>query len=873
LTALVHLGSGGGAIGSYSWSYDLNSWVTSETFNGQTTSYAYDDAGQLTSATGFSYGYDANGNPTGAGEQIGGNNQLQSDGTWGYTYDDEGNRIQKTNLATGEYITYAYDNLNHLTQVQDYSADGTLQSEVDDQYAVDGSLIGESVWTASSGQTTVTHFLVGPDGNVWADLDGSNQVQTWRMYLDGQDQVVARVDADGTVDWYLTDRQGSVRQIVDDYPANEPGTGNLVGVENYTPFGQVQNSWGLGLTDPYGFQGTRFEAVTGLEYHRARWYDPSTQQWISQDPEGFGAGQSNLSQFVGNDPVNATDPTGNDLFALGKQNAEYARQVLLENYGIETTAFELPGNGTGNSPGQYAGPLPAGASRDHLWVISPEGRLGRMPNNLGEDTYATKLYWGLADSKKRTLSYFYNKNHGDASEAAETWVTTQEINADKDLSWRDRIAVYVENTAYENVAGFHGGADQGGVVPTHGDLVKLAEAATAGTANGAFNLGQVIGPIGLGLQLTSKPFVPPVAPPVAPGTPKGGPGGILGRAGVSALIGYSIGEGIKADFKVKLELGKRILDKLIETRTATREALKQLLRKKVDVDTRRKEQPKKACFVAGTPLLTPGGSRLIETFQAGELIFTRSESHPEAPVETRIVEEVFLTQARVLNLHVGDQVIGTTAEHPFFVYNKGWIGAGDLRPGDQLVSHNGQLVLVQEIFDTGKEEPVYNLRVAEHHTYFVGGVDWGFSVWAHNACAIVYWYPPRTFDVTVNEPHLSVETVSDAGRRIHTEMTFAPGAKPGAANSSGTMVAEVPAADAKKATFTVTIPLPNGEAAQAFQVSVINKPSPEKWSMTRNCFSHVADVLIHGGVPIGNQKGFLGLLKDAFGFNPLKGPK
>ncbi|MCZ2340833.1 MAG: HINT domain-containing protein, partial [Bacteroidales bacterium] len=31
-------------------------------------------------------------------------------------------------------------------------------------------------------------------------------------------------------------------------------------------------------------------------------------------------------------------------------------------------------------------------------------------------------------------------------------------------------------------------------------------------------------------------------------------------------------------------------------------------------------------------------------------------------------------------------------------------------------------------------EVVYNLRVADWHTYFVGGEDWGFSVWAHNTC-------------------------------------------------------------------------------------------------------------------------------------------
>jgi len=37
------------------------------------------------------------------------------------------------------------------------------------------------------------------------------------------------------------------------------------------------------------------------------------------------------------------------------------------------------------------------------------------------------------------------------------------------------------------------------------------------------------------------------------------------------------------------------------------------------------------------------------------------------------------------------------------------------------------------VYDTGAEERVYNLRVAEYHTYFVGCDEWGFSVWAHNA--------------------------------------------------------------------------------------------------------------------------------------------
>jgi hypothetical protein len=40
---------------------------------------------------------------------------------------------------------------------------------------------------------------------------------------------------------------------------------------------------------------------------------------------------------------------------------------------------------------------------------------------------------------------------------------------------------------------------------------------------------------------------------------------------------------------------------------------------------------------------------------------------------------------------------------------------------------------VEGVRDTGHEEVVYNCRVAEYHTYFVGDEGWGFSLWAHNS--------------------------------------------------------------------------------------------------------------------------------------------
>jgi hypothetical protein len=53
-----------------------------------------------------------------------------------------------------------------------------------------------------------------------------------------------------------------------------------------------------------------------------------------------------------------------------------------------------------------------------------------------------------------------------------------------------------------------------------------------------------------------------------------------------------------------------------------------------------------------------------------------------------------------------------------------------------LRSHDGQWVPVKEVLASGEESTVYNLRIADYHTYFVGDTSWGFSVWAHNVSTI-----------------------------------------------------------------------------------------------------------------------------------------
>jgi hypothetical protein len=141
----------------------------------------------------------------------------------------------------------------------------------------------------------------------------------------------------------------------------------------------------------------------------------------------------------------------------------------------------------------------------------------------------------------------------------------------------------------------------------------------------------------------------------------------------------------------------------------------------------------RGCFAAGVLLLTPHGYRLIETLQAGDWVLARDEHDPAGPVTAQVVEAVFERSAALLRVRAGGQTIDTTAEHPFYVLEHGWVGAGNLWPGAVLVGHDGMTTLVEEVVQTNDYAVVYNLRVAEWSTYFVGAEDWGFSLWAHNA--------------------------------------------------------------------------------------------------------------------------------------------
>ncbi|MBY0457991.1 MAG: HINT domain-containing protein, partial [Gemmataceae bacterium] len=139
------------------------------------------------------------------------------------------------------------------------------------------------------------------------------------------------------------------------------------------------------------------------------------------------------------------------------------------------------------------------------------------------------------------------------------------------------------------------------------------------------------------------------------------------------------------------------------------------------------------CFAAGTRLWTPNGCRPIEDIRPGEVVFARSENDVDGPVEAKVVEAAFVRIGCIRHLHVvGGQVIRTTPEHPFWAAGRGWTPAGALDVGDEVRTAGGWS-RIEDVLDTGEWERVYNLRVADYHTYFVADNCDADAVWAHNA--------------------------------------------------------------------------------------------------------------------------------------------
>ncbi len=337
LTGLADTDAAQNTLAGYTWTPDAAGRITQSTSIADgsggtpgTAAYTYDNDNQLLTATysnytnappAYSQTYDPNGNRA---SQTTADNRVAFDGTYHYQYDDEGNRIARwqttnsgeTQPGTGDtdITIYAWDYRNRLTSVTHYQTfGGTADNSVGYCYDVFNRMVSEQQTIGG----TLNEDYVYDGQNLQLVLDGSSgAVKERELWGPAVDQILASEDASGNVSWMLTDNQGTVRDVVQyNYDADtQTGATNLEDHLVYGAFGVISHQTPGAAQPRFTYTAERYDPATGLYYYKARWYDPATTGFVSQDPDGFAAGDANLNRYCGNSPTNYTDPSG--LFGM-----------------------------------------------------------------------------------------------------------------------------------------------------------------------------------------------------------------------------------------------------------------------------------------------------------------------------------------------------------------------------------------------------------------------------------------------------------------------------------------------------------------------------------------------------------------------------
>jgi len=276
------------------------------------STFGYDQNNRLqtqSTAPAVNYGYDTADNPTsttitgGASKAMSYDqaHQLTAMTTTGaptatYAYDPNGNR-------TSDGITpgaYGYDQANRLTS---YLTSTT--------YAYDGDGLRTSK-TGLTGAEPYTWDTAAPLPELIGDANTA--------YITGPDGLpLEQISPAGAVHYYHQDQLGSTRAITDQ-------TGNLSATSTYDPYGNPVAQTGT-LTNPFGYAGQYTDPETGLQYLRARYYDPNTQNFLTRDP--LTPTTRTPYNYTDNNPTNNTDPTGQDCAAGVQDGGSGGARIIL----------------------------------------------------------------------------------------------------------------------------------------------------------------------------------------------------------------------------------------------------------------------------------------------------------------------------------------------------------------------------------------------------------------------------------------------------------------------------------------------------------------------------------------------------------------
>ena len=258
-------GGGSATILSRSMTYDaLNQIATRSVEAGQalplqTSASAFSSLNQVTSGSGSTFTYDANGDRM---------TEVSVAGTTSYTWDARG-RLQAISAPGGVLTSFLYD--------------------------YDGNLIQKRV--TQTGSDVVEQYVLDDLTNVAQQ----EQVGTGTVnFLNGRapDTQFATISG-GSPAFAIADYNGSIAALTD-------GTGAITSRFYYSPEGQTTAS---GPSFPVEFTN-RQQVAQDLYYFRARYLDARSGNFLSEDPSGIDSGDTNLYRYGYGDPVDYVDPSG-----------------------------------------------------------------------------------------------------------------------------------------------------------------------------------------------------------------------------------------------------------------------------------------------------------------------------------------------------------------------------------------------------------------------------------------------------------------------------------------------------------------------------------------------------------------------------------
>ncbi|OQY99921.1 MAG: hypothetical protein B6D35_08075 [Candidatus Brocadia sp. UTAMX2] len=247
--------------------------------------------------------------------------------TTNYSYDDNGNVLSRIAGGTDTRF-YGWDFENRLIGVD---TDGNNTTDIHLQY---DAAFGDRVSYMING--IETRFLIDTSSaftQVLEEYTPSNE--TLKAYVYGND--VISQNKNGVSSWYHVDGLGSTRALTDI-------SGSITDRYTFDAFGRKIEQTG-NTDNVYQFAGERLDQNIEFYYLRARYYNQSSGRFIIMDPvDGniFDPLSLHKYLYVRANPVNYIDPSGLQSFTMQEvQQVPVNIGILVENTGLRFLLYQL----------------------------------------------------------------------------------------------------------------------------------------------------------------------------------------------------------------------------------------------------------------------------------------------------------------------------------------------------------------------------------------------------------------------------------------------------------------------------------------------------------------------------------------------------